>query len=258
MRTRIPAVLLALGVLLGVALTTTVPASAEERRPGQVTVLQMNLCLSGLAGCFGGTEYPKVVDEAVERLRENRADAATFNEACSGDVAEIGRRAGYHVAFATVIYNGAPLPCRNPEGRGVFGNAVLSKTPITDVDDTAFAVFNGVEERRLICASTARRFDVCTAHLSTGGEAPGSVNAQQCAELTARLEDREQPTVFGGDVNRRASCAPAGWWTETDAEAVQLPGIQHVYGDLADPRLELEPASYTDHDVMVVRSLLTR
>lgn len=58
--------------------------------------------------------------------------------ACSGDIDRIASETGYHAAFATVIYRGAPLPCRNPGGRGVFGNAVLTKAPITASEDQAF------------------------------------------------------------------------------------------------------------------------
>jgi hypothetical protein len=31
--------------------------------------MQMNLCLSGLAGCYGKATYPEVVEEAVARIR---------------------------------------------------------------------------------------------------------------------------------------------------------------------------------------------
>ena len=39
--------------------------------------MQMNLCLSGLAGCYGKVAYPAVVEEAVARIREARPDAVT-------------------------------------------------------------------------------------------------------------------------------------------------------------------------------------
>ena len=64
------------------------------------TLMQMNLCLSGLAGCYGKAAYPAVVEEAVARIREARPDAVTVNEACRSDVAQIARRAGYHVRFS--------------------------------------------------------------------------------------------------------------------------------------------------------------
>ncbi|MGW4114629.1 endonuclease/exonuclease/phosphatase family protein [Actinosynnema sp. NPDC004786] len=234
--------------------------SAETRSPARppYSLLHMNVCASGYAGCYAGTEYPKIVDEVVARIEANDVNAVTLNEACSGDVAEIAARTGYHHRFATVIYRGAPLACKSPEGRGVFGNAVLTKEAIRAAEDAPFSVFSGVEERRWLCVTTARRVDVCTTHLSTGGEAPGTANATQCAELTAILASRGRPTIFAGDVNRRASCAPTGHWTLTDASAAQAPGIQHAYGDLAAPVLEIEPTTYTDHDALVVRAGLRR
>jgi hypothetical protein len=59
-----------------------------------------------------------------------RPDAVIFNEACSGDVALIARRTGYHVRFPRVIYHGTPLLCVRPGGRGLFGDAVLTKAAI--------------------------------------------------------------------------------------------------------------------------------
>jgi hypothetical protein len=248
-----------LGLLVPLVPTaaSAAPGDAASRRAGPpYSVLQMNLCLSGAAGCFSGTEYPKIIDETVARIQANDVTAVTLNEACSGDVAEIAERTGYHFRFATVIYSGAPFQCRNPGGRGVFGNAVLTKDAVLTSEDAAFSAYNGVEERRWICVTTARAVDVCTSHLSTDGEASDSTNTVQCGELAALLAERENPTVFAGDVNRRSSCAPDGFWTLTDAEATQLPGIQHAYGTLLNPTLELEATTYTDHDAMVVRGLV--
>ena len=217
------------------------------------TMLQMNLCLSGVAGCYGRTAYPAVVDEAVATILDQDAEAVSLNEACSGDAAEIARRAGYHVRFAPVIYRGAELPCVKPEGRGVFGNAVLTKERIVSSQDAAFEAQSGVEERRWICATTARRITACSSHLSTRGSLEAhAANDAQCAELAAVLSSYEGAAVFGGDVNRQESCAPDGWWTLTDAAAAQAPGIQHVYGNhrLASPTGTVVPAVHTDHDFL--------
>ncbi|MFJ6671814.1 endonuclease/exonuclease/phosphatase family protein [Actinosynnema sp. NPDC091369] len=246
-----------LGCLLGLLSTGVAAADSAAAHP-PYSLLHMNICASGYAGCYAKTEYPKIVDEVVARIEANDVNAVTLNEACSGDVAEIAARTGYHHRFATVIYRGAPLACKAPEGRGVFGNAVLTKEAIRASEDAPFSVFNGVEQRRWLCVTTARRVDVCTTHLSTGGEAPGTANATQCAELTAVLSARTRPTLFAGDVNRRASCAPPTHWTLTDAAAVQAPGIQHAYGTLAAPTLELERTTHTDHDALVVRAGLRR
>ncbi|MGW0855929.1 endonuclease/exonuclease/phosphatase family protein [Streptomyces sp. NPDC002690] len=222
------------------------------------SLLQMNVCSSGYAGCFARTAYPKVLDEVVERVDAHHVDAVTLNEACSGDVAEIAARTGYHYRFATVIYRGAPLDCKTPTGRGVFGNAVLTKDAIRSSQDAPYSVFSGVEERRWLCVTTARRVNVCSSHLSTDGEAADSTNSVQCAELAAVLASRGPRTIFAGDVNRHASCAPEGMWTLTDAAATQAAGIQHVYGNLAAPKVTVEPAAYTDHDAVLVQARLRR
>ncbi|GAA5087038.1 hypothetical protein GCM10023259_100510 [Thermocatellispora tengchongensis] len=255
--------LLAAGLLLSPGVAMASPVTPPEDAPSQearppYSLLHMNVCLSGYAGCYAKTQYPKIVDEVVERIQANDVNAVTLNEACSGDVAEIAARTGYHYRFATVIYRGAPLDCRTPGGRGVFGNAVLTKEAIRASEDAPFSVFSGVEQRRWLCVTTARRVDVCTTHLSTDGEAPGTTNSIQCAELAQVLASRGRPTIFAGDVNRRGSCAPQNHWTLTDAEATQAPGIQHAYGNLTSPALEIEPATYTDHDALVIRAGLPK
>ena len=103
-------------------------------RSSTYTLMQMNLCLSGLAGCYDKASYPAVVDEAVARIREARPDAVTINEACRSDVAEIARRTGYHVRFSRVIYLGKPLQCVQPGGRGLFGDAVLTRAAVANTD----------------------------------------------------------------------------------------------------------------------------
>src|SRR3954467_4309588 len=97
-------------------------------------LLQMNLCLSGFAGCYGKVAYPAGVQDAVARIRETRPDAVTLNEACRGDVAAIARRTGYHLRFSTVTFSGDALPCVRPRGRGVFGDAVLTKAAVESTE----------------------------------------------------------------------------------------------------------------------------
>src|SRR4051812_4666208 len=85
-----PPVLAALicGLALALAACGGSPASAARpaaRRaarsaaPPAYALLQMNLCLSGLAGCYARTDYPAVVSEAVTRIRAARPDAVTVN-----------------------------------------------------------------------------------------------------------------------------------------------------------------------------------
>ena len=225
------------------------------------TLMQMNLCLSGLAGCYGKAAYPAVVEEAVARIREARPDAVTVNEACRRDVAEIARRGGYHLRFSRVIYLGKPLKCVQPGGRGLFGDAVLTRAAVASAEHQEFEAQAGIEQRRWLCVTTRVDVDVCTAHLNTRSSTEVAGNDAQCVELAALLARRAaaRTVAFGGDVNRRRSCAPDGLWTRTDRSAEQAPGIQHVYGTgaLRSPSAEVLPAAHTDHDVLLVRADLS-
>lgn len=242
------------------------PASASGLGHGHghgrddFALLQMNLCLSGLAGCYGKTQYPAVVDEAIAKIRATRPAVVTLNEACSGDVERIARETGLHQRFATVLYRGAPLPCTKPEGRGVFGNAVLARKPIVAAEDAPYTAQLGSEERRWLCVTTTDWIRTCTSHLSVAGTPEqAATNEAQCRELTAVLTGRHplQSTFFGGDVNRADSCVPRGGWTARDEEAPQAPGIQHVYGTrpawFARPQDEVLPMAHSDHDALLVR-----
>ncbi|HZB86755.1 MAG TPA: endonuclease/exonuclease/phosphatase family protein [Gaiellaceae bacterium] len=223
--------------------------------------MQMNLCLSGLAGCYGKAAYPAVVEEAVARIRTARPDAVTFNETCRNDVALIAGRTGYFLRFSRVIYLGERLHCVQPDGRGLFGHAVLTKAAIENTDSQDFEAQAGIERRRWLCVTTRVDVDVCTAHLNTRTTIEVAGNDAQCAELTALLARRAaaRTVIFGGDVNRHPSCAPDGFWTRTDGSAGQAPGLQHVYGSgpLRSPSAEVVSATHSDHDVLLVRVHLT-
>jgi endonuclease/exonuclease/phosphatase family metal-dependent hydrolase len=231
------------------------PAGSEP-----YTVMQMNLCLSGLAGCYGKAAYPAVVEEAVAGIREARPDAVTLNEVCRRDVARIARQTGYHLRFSRVIYDDRRLRCVRPGGRGLFGNAVLTEAGIGSTDKRDFKAQAGPERRRWLCVTTRVGVDVCTAHLNTRSPVEVAGNEAQCVELAALLARRAsaRTVTFGGDVNRRHSCAPDGFWTRTDRSADQAPGLQHVYGSAAlrSPSAEVVPAKHTDHDVLLVRAHL--
>jgi endonuclease/exonuclease/phosphatase family metal-dependent hydrolase len=225
------------------------------------TLMQMNLCLSGLGGCYGKVAYPGVVDEAVARIHGAHPDAVTFSEACRGDAALIARRTGYHLRFSTVIYSGKPFACVHPGGRGAFGDAVLTKAAVDSTQGRAFRAQAGPEQRRWLCVVTQAGAEVCTAHLATRDAIERAGNDGQCTELAALLARRASAgsVIFGGDVNRRSSCAPAGFWIRTDESAHQNPGLQQVYGTgaLRSPSSEVVPATHTDHDVLLVHARRT-
>ncbi len=233
-----------------------------------LSLLQMNLCLSGVAGCFGDTNYPRVVEDAIGVITARKPDAVTFNEACSGDIARIAHATGYHVRFAAVLLPDRPLRCVDPGGRGVFGNAVIAQRPIHGSAGRAFDAQAGSEERRWICVETVRQVDVCTAHLSTrDSPVARAANDGQCAEFAAVLVSRGEqgPVLAAGDFNRRDSCAPTPTSVpvsaRSDAGAEQLPGRQHGYSraeELTPLRVRTLPASFTDHDFLLVQTLVVR
>jgi endonuclease/exonuclease/phosphatase family metal-dependent hydrolase len=241
----------------------TTPASTRTAG-SPYTLMQMNLCLSGLAGCYGRVAYPGVVREAVARIRDAHPDAVTFNEACQRDVARIAGRTGYHLRFTRVIYLGAPLLCIQPGGRGLFGDAVLTRAAVETSRSRDFEAQSDIERRRWLCVATRIGVDVCTAHLSTRDtRTTSATNDAQCAELSTLLRRRAtvHTVVFGGDLNRHGSCAPGGFWTRTDSSADQARGLQHVYGSsgtLRWPSTEVVAARHSDHDVLLVRSRLVR
>ncbi len=247
--------------LTGCSRSSPTAAAAPPSAGSTYTLMQMNLCLSGLAGCYAKVQYPAGVQEAIARIREAHPDAVTFNEACRNDVTLISRRTGYQVRFSKVIYQRKPLPCVRPGGRGLFGDAVLTKAAIQSTESQPFEAQAGPERRQWLCVSTRVGIEVCTAHLASPEADEVAANDPQCAELTALLARRAaaHTVIFGGDVNRRPSCAPHSFWTRTDGSAHQDPGSQHVYGTgaLRSPSARVKPATHTDHDVLLVRAYLT-
>src|SRR4029078_6018103 len=136
--------------------------------------------------------------------------------------------------------DGRRLPCVRPGGRGLFGDAVLTKAVVLHADHRALRPQAGRERRRWICVTTRGDVDVCTAHLNTRSPVEIAGNEAQCAEL-AKLLARRSSVIFGGDVNRRRACAPDDFWVRTDKAAEQAPGLQHVYGSdaLEEPSVDV-------------------
>ena len=254
---RKPALVLALAAftLPAISHVSAMSSPSAHASGAAYSVLQMNLCLSGEADCYGRTAYPSVVEEAVAQVMEQAPSAVTITEVCSADAAEIARRTRYRLRFAPVSYQEAPIPCVDPSGRGVFGLAVLAKDAISSSHGRAFAIQTRGEQRRWLCATTVRNVTVCTAHLSTRDSTGQRVaNNGECRELHDLLARRQRvgATVFGGDMNRQRSCAPATMWTGRDNAATQAAGIQHIYSSMPLDRssLGVAPATYTDHDFL--------
>src|ERR1700753_1348115 len=158
-----PAPLLAVAVTALVLMltgcgTSSPPAAAPRHRPRRTgtrcTLMQMNLCLSGLAACYTAkVKYPGVVDEAIAQIRVQHPDAVSFHEACGGDVARDARQTGSHARFSSIVYYGERLACVRPRGRGLFGDAVLTRAPIARSESHPFHSQAGPEQRQWVCAT---------------------------------------------------------------------------------------------------------
>jgi endonuclease/exonuclease/phosphatase family protein len=206
-------------------------------------VLQLNLCNSGLAGCFTG----RAVDRAAVVIRAEEPDVVTLNEVCEGDVpvleralADSGPGGATLSAFRAAgdRRTGGAVSCRNgqrygigivarlrPDAGGHTGTRQLTLGGIFPMQDVGQP-----EQRAWLCLNPGTTFTACTTHLASSSPA---VARAQCGYLlrwavpTAHLGTAA--VVLGGDLNLRfggvpvgESCIPAGSSRVDDA------GVQNV------------------------------
>ncbi|QFZ19154.1 endonuclease/exonuclease/phosphatase family protein [Saccharothrix syringae] len=250
---RIPGLLPAAVLLIGLV---AVPAAAAT----PFKVLQMNLCNSGVAGCFEGG---LAVDEAVAMIGRRVPDVVSVNEVCTSDLprltAATGANAAYRFAFARNRSTGSDYQCT--AGRGAYGSAIIVKEGVAAGGNGLYANQDGGNEvRAWACVRGAvRGFVACTTHLST----TGSVALAQCKELVPATALSFDPTgsattrhVVVGDLNLKYSpgssvnaqnCVPSGWFRKGDGD------VQHVIArTLTFVSTEEYGMSRTDHPAFVV------
>jgi len=203
-------------------------------------VLQMNLCNSGLAGCYTG----RSVTEAAAVIRADSPDVVTLNEVCQDDVYALGRTMAdlYRGAPIVRAFKAAPdrrtasaTRCRNgqPYGIGLLAHIPAwyrghtTYSGIYPTQDTA-----DPERRAWLCVYATAHFYACTTHLASTSSA---IALAQCGYLldtaipAMRTRGGYEPTVLGGDLNLRyggsadvRSCVPSGYPQRHDG------GAQHV------------------------------
>jgi hypothetical protein len=218
-------------LVLGIGLAACADASSDRRfrsgSGGSMTfrVLQMNLCDSGIAGCYTG----RSVAEAATVIRAHRPDIVTLNEVCRDDVSELEQALSHaeHGSIVTSAFQaalqqrtGAPFRCNNGQQYGI-GLLVGVRPP-----HRGFATFGGrylaqdpadTEKRVWLCVHALAHFYACTTHLSSTSPA---VAISQCRYLmdtvipTLRTQNRPDPLIFGADLNLTSpnaqSCMPPG------------------------------------------------
>ena len=204
------------------------PGASDGVADTQVRVLQMNLCDSGLAGCYTG----RSVSAAAAVIRDQTPDLVTLNEVCRDDVSILERALagsdrgdGTASAFqpARDRRTGASFRCRDgqPYGIGLVARLPLPGRGFTSTRSGIYPIQDATdpEERAWLCVD-AGAFVACTTHLA---DTSAQVAWAQCRYLVGavipgvRAGGFPAPAVLGGDLNLRVggspdvrSCLPAG------------------------------------------------
>ena len=160
--------------------STTTRATVVAPPPGPavtvpVRVLQLNLCNSGIAGCFTG----RSTDVAAGVIRAGKPDLVTLNEVCRADVATLERALAEVVPGGGVSSsfqpardgrNGEPYRCRNGDQYGI---GIVSRWPSVPGSSAGGGIYpaqdrDDPEERAWLCQDVAATPEVavCTTHLA--------------------------------------------------------------------------------------------
>lgn len=249
--------------------STAAPTATPARAPApSLRVLQLNLCSSGIAGCYTG----RSTDRAAAVIRAEAPDLVTLNEVCQDDVTDLERALADAVPDATVVSafqparngrTGEPYRCRNGKQYGI---GLVSRWPSVPGAAASGGIYpaqdrDDPEERAWLCldAAAAPPVAVCTTHLAyTKREVAGA----QCrylfetviAEIRAR--DGTAPVVLGADLNLGSGDSP-------DLKACLPPhsalvddgGPQHVVATpeyVVDDHRTIDLRGTTDHPGLLV------
>jgi endonuclease/exonuclease/phosphatase family metal-dependent hydrolase len=112
--------------------------------------------------------------------------------------AELARRLDMHLAFGATIDEEPPAPGRP---RVQFGNAILSRYPITSSSLTLLPVTPGQEPRGLLKAVVdvpGVDLEVFNTHL---GDLSATDRVQQATQIQQEIGTPERPTILLGDMN---------------------------------------------------------
>lgn len=217
-----------------------------------VKVLQLNICHSGVAGCYSGAE--PVMAKAVSVIGSTKPQVLSVNEACSGDVARLQTAMGASraVFVAAQRPDGTAVTCVNGQQYGnilIVVAALAGTTPATG----RFTNQDSGSEKRVWACLPAGGVSACTTHLSAQS---GTVALAQCKELLTRAVGLPGPTVVSGDMNLRyqgspnvQDCNPSGFYRKGDGS------VQHVFASTSLTFVSgttISMAGTTDHPAWLV------
>ncbi|ONI76079.1 hypothetical protein ALI144C_35870 [Actinosynnema sp. ALI-1.44] len=225
------------------------PSAAATSTGTTITVLQLNLCHGGMAGCYRGDA---VLRRASEVIRTSRPQVLSLNEMCSGDIDRLRPAMGPARALFVAARNldGTPVLCTGSDEQ--YGNIIMvslgfaGTTEESGVYAAQYTAPDGIGELRSWACLPAARLSACTTHLSSDN-APTAF--AQCKELMGRVAGYPRPTVVAGDFNLDDACDPGAFERRDDG------GVQYVFAsdDVSFVRTnEIDMTGTTDHPGLLV------
>jgi hypothetical protein len=226
-------------------------------------VLQLNLCNSGIAGCYDGG---KSVPEAVTVIQKNAPDVVTLNEICQNDLAPLTAALASVYSGSTVVSafkaagdrrTGGPYKCKNGQDYGI---GIIAHIPGANAGPQVFSGLyasqdtGSAEQRAWLCIAATGSYYACTTHLVSTS---GTIAMNQCKDLmnnilpSIRSANGPAPAVVGGDLNMKykgspnaQDCVPGGFYRKGDSD------VQHIMAtsDLAFSSSKKIGMTHTDHD----------
>lgn len=223
----------AVGLLSGATATGHLTHSVSNLGGPSLRALQLNLCDSGLAGCYTG----RSVRAAADIVRAERPDIVTLNEICRNDLPAIERamsgtqRGGVVAsAFEAAVDHrtNSAYRCRNGQPYGI---GLLARLQPTQAYRTYRASYprqdpSDPEQRVWLCLHAIADFYACTTHLASRS---AIVALAQCDYLlhtaipTLRRQGGQDPVILGADLNLTSggtpdarSCLTAGYRSADD------------------------------------------
>jgi hypothetical protein len=237
-------------VLTTLALLAT-PSAAATSTGTTITVLQLNICHGGMAGCYRGDS---VMVKAAEVIRLSKPQVLSVNEACSGDIDHLLPAMGPARALFAPARNldGTPVMCRSGDQ---YGNIIMVSTRFAGTTSESgtytaqYRAADGIGELRSWACLPAPQLSACTTHLSSDNDPTALA---QCQDLMHRAASYPRPTIVAGDFNLEAQgsspnmqdCDPTGFARRGDGN------VQHIYAstDLTFvTTTEIDMLGTTDH-----------
>jgi len=233
-----------------------VPSAAVTSAGTTITVLQLNICHGGMAGCYRGDA---ALTKAAEVIRSSKPQVLSVNEACSGDIDRLRPAMGPARALFVSARNldGTPTLCR--DGAQRYGNIIMvaarfaGTTEESGMYGAQYRAADGHKELRSWACLPAPTLSACTTHLSSDND---QTALAQCQDLMRRAAGYPRPTAVVGDFNLNdqgspgmRDCDPIGFSRRGDGS------VQHMYAsnDLTFIRTtKIDMMDTTDHPGLLI------